>query len=137
MASVVYGTTVQALVDLPDPCVLCSEQVAAAYACARRWTTPSGAYDDIGEVTQYDSIDTREWLGGRFNLTDQSVLNDLQTQATQVLQDEPFASQVAVVVSYASGTLALTGQIQGANGPFSFVLNVTAVTAQLLLPGQS
>jgi hypothetical protein len=137
MPAVVYGTTVQVLDDLPDPCVLCSELVAAAYACARRWTIPSGAMTDIGETVQYDSFDVRDFLGGRFSLTDKSVLNDIQTQATQVLQDEPFAQVVTVRVTYNAGTLSLTGQIQGANGPFPFVLNVNALTAQLLLPGQS
>lgn len=137
MAAIVYGTDVQALYDLPDPEITCSEQTAAAYQCARRLLTPSGAMQDIGEVQQYDSIDVRDWLGGRFNLTDPAVLRDLEAQATQALLDDPFVTAVTVSASYSAGTLTLSVQVQGAQGPFSFVLAVSAVTTQLLLPGQT
>jgi hypothetical protein len=135
-AAVVYGIDVQAITDLPDPEVLCSENACAAYQCARRLTTPSGAMQDIGEVVQYDSIDVRDWLGARFNLTDPSVQTDLQTQATQVLLEDPFVVAAQVLVAFSAGVLSLTVQVQGANGPFGFVLQVSALTTQILLPGQ-
>jgi len=139
MPAVVYGTTIQALTDLPDPAVLCSEVVAAAYACARRWATPPGALADIGEIEPYESIDVRDWLGSRFNLTDQSVLNDLERQATIALYDEPYVQSATVRVTFAAGILTLIGQVQGAQGPFTlvFAAGPAGVTAQILLPGQS
>jgi hypothetical protein len=135
--AIVYGTDVQALADLPDPEVMCSEAAAAAYQCARRLLTASGALQDIGETQQYDSIDIREWLGARFGLSDSSVLTDLQAQATQVLLDDPFVQAVQVTVSYAGGTLTLSVQVQGTQGPFAFVIATNGVTTQLLLPGQT
>lgn len=139
MANVVYGTDIQALFDLPDPEVICSEETNAAYACARRLLTPSGALTDIGEVQQYDSICVTDWLGGSYDLSNPAVLNDLQAQAQQVLLEEPFAANASVTVFYGGGVLSLYAQVQGQPGPL-FTLVVTSgaagVTAQLLLPGQ-
>lgn len=133
----IYGLDLQGLFDLPDPEITCSEVTAAAYACARRWMTPSGALVEIGEVQQYDSIDVREWLGQRPGLSDPTVINDLQAQATQVLFDEQFVSGASVTVTFIAGLLTITAQIQGALGPFAVVLQTNGVTAQLLLPGQT
>jgi hypothetical protein len=134
-----YGTTIQALTDLPDPPVLCSELVAAAYACAGRWVTPSGGLEDIGETEPYESFDIRDWLGGRFNLTDKSVLNDLERQATIALLDDPFVLSAVVQVKFEARVLTLTGQVEGALGPFQLVLaaGADAVTVDVLLPGQT
>lgn len=135
----VYGTDIAALLDLPDPEVTVSEDDCAAYACARRWLTPDGALQDIGETEQYDSIDVTEWLGDDIDLNDPTVLNDIETQATQVLLDEPYAKGGATVVAtFAGGTLTLTGTVTGAPGPFALVVSngAAGVTASLLLPGQ-
>jgi hypothetical protein len=137
--SIVYGSDIQALFDLPDPEITCSEEVAAAYACARRWLTPDGALADVGETQQYDSFDVTEWLGSSVDLNDQAVLNDLSTQATQVLLDEPYAQGgVRVTATFAAGALKLTAQIAGASGPFALVVQngTNGVTGKLLLPGQ-
>jgi hypothetical protein len=137
--SILYGTDIQALFDLPDPEITCSEDVTGAYACARRWLTPINALNDIGEVEQYDSINVPDWLGSSVDLNDQTVINDLQAQATQVLLEEPFAANCAVTVTFAAGSLTLTAQVQGSTGPlFQLVIanGVAGVTAALLLPGQ-
>jgi hypothetical protein len=137
--AIVYGSDIAALTDLPDPEVIVSEEACAAYACARRWLTPDGALQDIGETEQYDSIDVTEWLGDDIDLNDPTVINDLEAQATQVLLDEPYAKGGATVVAtYAGGTLTLTGNVAGASGPFSLVVSngAAGVTASLLLPGQ-
>lgn len=136
----IYGTDIAGITDMPDPEILVSEQVNAAYACARRLVTPQDALLDIGEIEQYDSIDIRQWLGTSFDLTDPSVITDLQAQAQSALLAEPFASGVNVVVTFNAGALVLTATIGGNPGPF-FQLVVSSgaagVTAQLLLPGQS
>lgn len=144
VTAILYGTDLQALFDLPDPEVMCSEEVNAAYACARRWITPDGALADIGETQQYASINVLDWLGGSFDLNDPSVLADLSSQATQVLLEEPFAAGAIATATFsqngASSTLKLTAQVQGAPGPlFALVVTsgVAGVTAQLLLPGQA
>lgn len=130
-----YGTDVQALDDLPDPEVLCSGDLNVAYALARRWLTPTGALEEIGDPEPYDSIDVREWLGNRFSLTDRSVIDDLQTQAQQVLLGDPRVESATVVATYAQGTLTLTARGLGADGPFTLVLSVNGVTASLLRGG--
>lgn len=136
--AIVYGIDIAALFDLPDPEILVSEEACAAYACARRWLTPDGALADIGETEQYDSIDVTEWLGASIDLNDPSILNDLESQATQVLLSEPYAAGVVVTATYAKGQLTLTGMAAGASGPFALVVanGAAGVTGQLLLPGQ-
>lgn len=137
---IIYGTDIQAIDDLPDPEIVCSEIVNAAYACARRLMTPDGALADIGETQQYASVDVRSWLGGSYDLTDQSVLNDLQEQATAALLEEPFAAGANVTVTFNGGTFKVTAQIQGNPGPlFQLVLanGAAGITTQLLLPGQT
>lgn len=138
--AIVYGTDIQAIDDLPDPEVTCSESVNAAYACARRLMTPDGALADVGETQQYASVDVRSWLGGSYDLTDQSVINDLQMQATAALLEEPFAAGANVQVTFNGGTLKLIASIQGNPGPlFQLVLvnGAAGITTQLLLPGQT
>jgi hypothetical protein len=138
--AIVYGTDIAGLLDLPDPEVTVSEDAAGAYACARRWLTPDGCLTDIGETEPYDSIDVTEWMGASIDLNSPSVLNDLVTQATQVLYAEPYAKGgVQVTATYLGGVLTLTGNVQGAPGPFSLVVanGAAGVTAKLLLPGQT
>lgn len=131
-----YGTDVLALDDVEDPEVLASGDLNVAYALARRLLTPTGALEEIGETEPYDSIDVREWLGNRFRLTDRSVLDDLQTQAAQVLGADPRVETVdSVVVTYAQGTLTLTARMSGAAGPFALILSVNGVSASLLRGG--
>lgn len=137
MSAILYGTDIAALFDLPDPEIAVSEAVCAAYACLRRWMTPDGALTDIGETEQYDSIDAIEWLGDDVDLNDPSTLNDLLSQATQVLLEEPYAAGATVTVTYTNGTLAMTAVVAGADGPFGLVFanGAAGVTAQILLPG--
>jgi hypothetical protein len=130
-----YGLDVLAVDDLTDPEQLVSGDLNVTYALARRWLTPTGALDEIGDPGPYDSIDAREWLGNRFSLTDRSVLDDLQTQAQQVLQGDPRVETATATVTYAAGVLTLTGQGVGTAGPFELVLAVDGVTATILRGG--
>lgn len=136
----IYGSDIAALLDLPDPEVIVSEQTAAAYACARRWLTPDGALADIGETTHYDSIDVTEYMGASVNLNDRQVLDDLVSQATQVLMAEPYAQGgVRVTATFLGGALTLSAYIGDATNPaFALVLQngANGVTGKLLLPGQ-
>jgi hypothetical protein len=130
-----YGTDVLALDDVQDPEVLVSEELNLAYALARRWLLNPEDIEEIGETEPYDCIDVRDWLGDRFSLTDRTVLDDRQTQAAQVLLGDPRVDHVIVVATFTQGTLRLSAQGFGKNGPFKFVLGVNGVTAQLLRGG--
>lgn len=127
-----YGVDVKALDDLPDPEELAVEEENVAYAIARRLAQDSDALEEIGDDDEYDSINMNDWLGGDFDLTDRTVLDDLQQQATQVIFKDPRVLSVVVQASYATGRLSLNVQAQGSNGPFSFVLSVDGVSAPLL-----
>jgi hypothetical protein len=135
MATTDYGVDVQALTDLPDPEVLCSGDLNAAYALARRLANDSDAMEEIGDTDEYDAINLVDWLGQDFDLTDPTVIDDLQQRATQVLQKDPRVLSVRVQATVTSGTLNVTVNGQGSNGPFSFVLPVTADGVQAPLLG--
>src|SRR3954470_2662260 len=105
MAAVDYGLDLLALDDLTDPETMVGGNLNVAYAMARRWCTPTGALAAVGDPGPYDSIDVREWFGARFSLGDRSVLDDLQTQAQQVLVGDPRVESATVRATYAAGTL--------------------------------
>lgn len=126
-----YGTDVQALDDLPDPEVLCSGDTNVAYALARRLANDADALEEIGDTDEYDAINLNEWLGSDFDLTDPTVIDDLQQQATQVLLKDTRVLSVVVQATYATGLIKVSVQGQGADGPFSFVLLVDAITTTI------
>ncbi len=130
-----YGTDVQALDDLPDPEVLASGDLNVVYALARRLAQDPDALEEIGDTNEYDSINLNDWLGGDFDLTDRSVLDDIQQQATQVLLKDPRVLSVTVQAAYATGTLTVVVKGQGSEGPFSFVLAVSADGVQAPFTG--
>jgi hypothetical protein len=133
-----YGTDIAAVDDLPDPEQTVSGTQNVAYAMARRWLTPTGGMTDVGETEDYPCIDTRQWLGGSFDFTDASTLADLEQQAQAVLLgSDPRISSCAVTATYGKGSLSLSAQGFGPQGPFNFVLQVSQLTTQLLFPGQS
>lgn len=127
-----YGTDIQALDDLTDPEVLVSGELNVAYALARRLLTDPEAMTEIGDTAPYDSINLNDWLGKRFQLTDRSVIDDLQQQARQVLAGDARVSDVQVQAGYTQGRLSVSVQGQGAAGPFDFVLTIDGVSAPLL-----
>lgn len=127
-----YGTDVLALDDLVDPEQLVSDDLNLAYALGRRLLTPDGTMAAIGDTAPYDSIDLRDWLGQRLNPNDPNVLDDLQLQCRQVLSQDPRVDMVTVLATFAAGTLAVSVAGSGTDGPFSFVVKVDNLTAQIL-----
>lgn len=127
-----YGTDVQAFNDLPDPEVLCSGDINVANALARRLGQDPDAMEEIGDTNEFDAINLNDWLGADFDLNDPSVRDDLQQQATQVLYKDPRVLTVTVQATFATGTLKVSVQGQGADGPFSFILAVDGVSAPTL-----
>lgn len=130
-----YGADALALLDLPEVEIMGTGDIVVAYAIGRRWLTPSGALEEIGDTEPYDSIDVREWLGRRFKVGDRSVLDDLQTQAAQVALGDLRVRSITVAATFTAGVLTLRGAGQGAKGPFSLVLSVDGLSAQILRGG--
>ena len=56
----------------------------------------------------------------------------LQAQVSQVLVEDPRALAANVTAQLATGALSISSQVEGTQGPFSFVLTVDGVTATLL-----
>jgi hypothetical protein len=135
MAGVQYGSDLAAIDDLFDPELEVDGDLNVAYALARRMLTPAGAMEEIGDTAPYDSIDIRDWLGKRFDLNDRTVLDELQIQCHQVISQDRRVSRVSVVATFTQGTLAVSVQAEGAEGPFSFVLSVDGVTVTFLRGG--
>lgn len=127
-----YGTDIQALDDLNDPEILVSGDLNVAHALGRRLITDADAMLEIGDTAPYDSINLNDWLGRRFQLSDPTVIDDLQQQCRQVLSQDPRVDSVSVNASFSQGQLAVSVQGQGAQGPFKFVLATDGVTASLL-----
>jgi hypothetical protein len=130
--SVDYGVDVQALDDLNDPEILVSGDLNVAYALARRLLTDPEAMTEIGDTSPYDSINIRDWLGARFQLSDRSVIDDLQQQCRQVLSQDPRVVTVDVRITFNQGVLNVAVSVNGTNGPFAFVLSVNGVNAAFL-----
>jgi hypothetical protein len=126
-----FGTDIQALNDLPDPEVLCSGDLNVAYALARRLSQDSDAMAEVGDTDEYDAINLADWLGGDFDLTNRTVIDDLQQQCKQVLLKDPRVLDVRVQASYTSGTLNVSVAGTASNGgPFSFILPITSSGVQ-------
>lgn len=124
-----YGTDVAAVTDLPDPEQLASGEANVVRALARRLLTPTGTLEAIGDTEPYDSIDLRDYLGGRLGATE---LAELQQAAVQVLEQDPRVLSADVEAAYSAGRLEVTVNGEGTEGPFSFVLAVDDVTAAIL-----
>lgn len=136
-AAALYGVDVYCVDDELDPGTIATGELNVACAMARRLLTQPEALTEIGDTIPYDCIDVRDWLGrrGSFGANDRSDLDDLQVQAIQVLRQDPRVASVQVQATYAQGLLTVSAQGQGSDGPFSFVLSVSAVTAPLLRIG--
>lgn len=129
------GTGPLALLDLPDPCILGTGNDVAAYGLAARLLTPPDAPAEWGEPLPVACLDLRAFIGSRL---DERGRADLERQCNAVLgQDERCSSVTATITLVrAAGSLvsAITCTVRavGAAGPFSFVVSVDNVTAQIL-----
>lgn len=134
MSATDYGVDVAALDDLPDPEVLASGELNVAYALGRRLLQPAGALEEIGDTAPYDSLDLRDWLGKRMSEADRA---DLEAQVVHVLSQDERVLTVAATVTLTAGAgttrkITVAVEVEGTDGPFSFVLSVDGVTATLL-----
>lgn len=123
-----YGTDISFYPDLDPSGALVSGNVALSQAIARRLTTPRGGLF-------YDSnygTDVRAFVNEVVNV--ESLARMRSAIERECLQDERCQSCTATLVFNAQGQ-ALTIHVAGetADGPFRFVLAVTALTVDLLV----
>lgn len=122
-----FGTCWSAVADLTMPAVMSSGFQVVAEAIIRRWSTSRG-----------ELIDDPEY---GFNLTD-LINDDLSTADVAYAQQQAAAeaqkdqrvlgATVTISLNTVPGVLTITGQMTTAQGPFTLVAAVSAVTVQLL-----
>ena len=121
-----YGSTISCTFDLDPMGATVSGLTALSQALIRRITTPRGrlltdpnyGYDITGELN--DDVTTQQ-VGAIGSNVDQEFLKDQRV----------FASSTTVALQ-ADGSLDVSSQVQSALGPFSLVLNVSAVTVSII-----
>ncbi len=130
MADVDYGTDVRALTDVDDPEVLVSGETNLAYALARRLLQDDTALGEIGDDEECDTLDLRDYLGDSVDAAD---LRALEARCTSILASDPRVESVTVLVSFSDGVLTVEVDVQGVDGPFSFVIKVDDVDVTVLV----
>ncbi len=97
-----------------------------AEAVARRWMTPRGrliGYPNYGfDLTQYINADVSE----------RDIASLQSGAAAEALKDDRVTACDVSAVLGADGLLTVTGLLDTAQGPFTLVVEVSAVTVKLL-----
>jgi hypothetical protein len=124
------GTGPLALLDLPDPCVMGTGDIVAAYGLAARLLTPPDAPAEWGEPEPVACLDLRAALGSRL---DDDAVADWQRRCNEVLAQDERVSSVSATLTFANGVLTCVVRAVGAAGPFTFTLTVDQVNASLLM----
>lgn len=129
------GTGPLALLDLPDPCLMGTGDVVAAYGLAARLLTPADAPAEWSEPTPVACLDLRAFIGSRL---DERGRADIERQCNAVLGQDERCSSVTATITLERAGGSLVSSIKcvvraiGAAGPFSFVVSVDNVTAAIL-----
>lgn len=107
-----------------------------AEAVARLWLCPRGR----NPAAPNDGIDVRDWLSMQVVFTSHGLADLEAALVNEALKDERVDScSVALTYNAATSTLTINASIDavsldGTTESFTFVLNVSAVTAQLIFP---
>ena len=129
------GTGPLALLDLPDPCVLGTGDDVAAYGLAARLLTPPDAPAEWSEPLPVACINLAAFVGSRL---DERGRADIERQSNAVLGQDTRCASVAASITLdraiGGNVVAIRCAVSavGSSGPFSFVVSVDAVTAQIL-----
>lgn len=122
-----YGWDLSCATDLDPTMTEVGGNVILAQACARRLITPRGQLIDDASY----GYDLHQFLGADLSKPDVAKIQSGITQ--ELLKDERVLAVTTVVVLQPSASvLTVTAVIQGAAGPFTFVLGVGSVSVQLL-----
>lgn len=123
------GVGILALLDLPDPCVLGTDNDVAAYTLAARILTSPDAPAEWNEPQPVICIDLRAALGSRL---DRAGLDEWQARANEALGQADEVESAAATLTFAGGVLRCVVQAVGSAGPFAFVISIDSVSAQIL-----
>jgi hypothetical protein len=113
--------------DLSSPSYMASGNLVVFEAVLRRWTTPTGALIDDPNYG-YSLIDLVS-----DDLSPRDLRRAQQRLAAEATKDERVRRCVVVLALSVAGLLSVDATITTANGPFRFVLAVSAVTPLTLL----
>lgn len=125
-----YGTDMSGGIDL-TPTLLDTSGIAMMREVAlRRQYTPNASLISAPDET---TCDLREFLSTEQGLT-KADLNTIRGTITAALKADARISSVAIEFDWEpfSGVLVVTETIDGALGPFRLVLQVTALTVDVL-----
>ncbi len=119
-----YGWDLACVDDLDLSMSEVGGNVLLANACARRLITPRGTY--VGDENYgYD-------LNGMLDDDlDTAQIAKVQGAIQQELLKDPRVQSVTATVKLVGSTMTVTCLIQGASGPFSFVLTISALAATI------
>lgn len=122
-----FGSDISCIADIDASFAVVTGPTALAQAIARRLTTPRGA---LPYAPDYGT-DVRLWLNDSFTTAQAGALQAAIEQ--EVEQDERVLSASAFA-SYDSTAqaLAVSLQLDTAEGPFGLVLSISATTVQIL-----
>lgn len=120
------GTDIAGVTDVTPALTVVSGRSNLIQAIARRLITPRGGlfYD------QSYGYDVRQFLSGNVTST-AAIASGVEEQAEQ---DER-VDQARATVSFIGDALTITLAIADGAGPFSFVLNITQTTVEILNQG--
>lgn len=127
-----YGVRLAAATDLPARGETAKGAKAGAYRCAARLLQPPGGLADIiATEEEIDwpelncrSVDVREYLGRDIA---EGEIDALESECRGALLDEPIVDDAEVTLEFADRSLSVEARIDGAEGPFAFVLRVSEI----------
>lgn len=123
-----YGSDVSTFPDLDPTFALITGPRVIAEAVARRLMTPRGGGLHYDLAYGYD---VRSLLNGSFSNAQIAAIGGEIEQ--EVLKDERvLAASVTMRFTQATGSLLITIALTAADGPFTLVLDVTAVSVSIL-----
>jgi hypothetical protein len=124
-----YGSDVAMEPDFDETWTLITGRRVMAERLVRRFTTPKGTLPFWPD----DGFDVRDWLREEIS---RATLHELrQSLVNEGEKDEQLLSlDVSITFNPSSETLSVTLSCVDADGPFTLVLNVSALTVDLLIP---
>lgn len=123
-----YGYDLSCIDDLDPSMIEVGGNLVLAQACARRLLTPNGTLLDDADY----GYDLTQWIDADLDPADAA---EIQVAIAQELQKDERVSSATCLLTYTQATSVITAQItiDGAAGPFQFVLTVSALAAILTM----
>jgi hypothetical protein len=127
-----FGVDFDVLGELPKSFVLASGKRNLANAIARRLQTPAGFLDDAHGGDPDYGLDLRGRLNGSGSVEELAALQaDIKDEVEK--DARVLAADVSADYTIETATLSVQIALETGEGPFEMVLNVSAVTTEVLL----